>query len=86
MIVPITDRARKFGYLIWPSAADQDLRALLGDSQTVALCFQGVDLGNKTVDWKHRRISLGPRRDPPITANGQVLYSRLRCPEINSED
>ena len=51
------------------------MRALLGDRRTVTLSFRGSDLGSKTVDWKHRRISIGPKRTRglPETARSYVL-------------
>lgn len=75
MIVPISDRARKYGYLFWPKTADADMRALLSGAQTVELSFNGAAAGTKTVDWKHRRISVGPKltREMPETAKSFVL-------------
>lgn len=75
VIVPISERARKYGYLFWPKAADGDVRALLGEVQTVELSFNGDAIGTRTVDWRHRRISVGPRRtrDLPDAVTNFVL-------------
>lgn len=75
MIVPISDRARKYGYLFWPKTADAGMQALLAGAQTVDLSFNDAAAGTKTVDWKHRRISVGPKltRGIPETAKSFVL-------------
>lgn len=75
MIVPISDRARKYGYFIWPKAADSGMQTLLAGAQTVELSFNGAAAGTKNVDWKHRRISVGPKltRDMPETASSFVI-------------
>ena len=66
MDVPISDRARRWGYLIWPHAMDAEMHTLLGDAASVAVRFGEAELGSKTVDWMRRRISLGPRRTRAI--------------------
>jgi hypothetical protein len=80
MIVPISDRARKWGYVIWPRALDSEMHALLGDAQTASVSFQGADVGSKRVDWQHRRISIGPSktRSLPGSVTGFVLEFRRR--------
>ena len=67
MIVPISDRARKYGYMIWPKSADQDVQALMSEIQKVKVSFNGSDLGEKRVDWKHRRISIGPSQTRSVS-------------------
>ena len=42
------------------------MRNLLGDIGTVSISFRGNSLGEKRVDWKHRRISVGRRQTAGI--------------------
>ena len=66
--IPISARARKYGYVIWPKKQDEDVRKLLPNQEGVTVVFEDSDLGKKRVDWKYRRISVGPsqtrRLDP----------------------
>lgn len=57
--IPISERARKYGYVIWPKKLDADVRALLGNVDTLTVVMDGRPLGRKRVDWKYRRISVG---------------------------
>jgi hypothetical protein len=77
MIVPISPRARKYGYVIWPSRLDQDMRSLLGEAQTAQLIFEGHERGTKKVDWSRRRISVGSSQTRKLTETAKefVLVS-----------
>jgi hypothetical protein len=57
--IPILPRARKFGYVIWKSKQDFDLKMGLKGIKSADVIFEGENLGNKKIDWKYRRISLG---------------------------
>ena len=57
--IPISRRARSYGYLFWPKASDREMAEILGESATAVVVLDGVTLGEKRVDWKYRRISLG---------------------------
>ena len=59
VVIPISKRARKYGYVIWPKKLDHDVRALLGDVETLIVVMDGRSLGEKRVDWRYRRISVG---------------------------
>ena len=61
LIIPITETARRFGYIMWQSRLDDQVRAFLGQVAQVHLSFMRTDLVTKNVDWKHRRISVGYR-------------------------
>ena len=58
--IPISARARKYGYIIWAKKQDEDVRKLLPNQEGVTVVFEDSDLGKKRVDWKYRRISVGP--------------------------
>ena len=59
MNLPITKSARRFGYVIWSERRNNEVNAILGDIDSVHVVFNGFDLGEKRVDWKYHRISLG---------------------------
>ena len=61
LTIPITKSARQFGYVIWPPHLNDQVDALLGGASKVHLHFKGADLGQKNVDWRYRRISIGYR-------------------------
>jgi len=73
----ITSRARQYGYVFWPKSQDNQMRELLGHADSVEILFENKMIGKKRVDWKYRRISIGPSR---TTALGAQLSSfTLAC-------
>ena len=74
MDLPISDRARRYGYLIWPKSADEEVHALMAGAQTVEVVFNGSDLGEKRVDWRHRRISIGPRKTQSVSTTAKSFH------------
>ena len=64
--IPLTNRARQYGYLFWPKKADPGIRSLFGDKETIEIVFNGRELGRKRIDWRYRRISVGPRNTRPL--------------------
>lgn len=84
--IPIYERSRKYGYLYWRKTEDELVRKVLGGQKTVEVVFNGYLLGEKRIDWKHRRLSLGyakTRRLPKSVSafrltrkkNGQLTVS-----------
>ncbi len=57
--IPMSERSKKYGYVFWGKRADSQIESLLKEKQKISVKFNGVDLGEKNIDWKHRRISLG---------------------------
>ena len=55
--IPISERARKYGYIIWGKALDEDVRSVLGDVETVDFCGDVTQTG-KRIDWAQRRVSI----------------------------
>lgn len=82
MIVRITNRARKYGYFIWPKSADGDMHSMLKGAQTVELSFNGTSAGVKNVDWKHRRISVGPKLTRNIPETASSFVAEFRDPKL----
>ncbi|MDD5129729.1 MAG: hypothetical protein PHS66_01560 [Candidatus Omnitrophica bacterium] len=67
--IPILNRARKWGYIIWKQKRDPDIKKLLNDADEILVNFEGQDLGKKRIDWKYRRISFGWRYTRKIPLN-----------------
>lgn len=59
--IPISERSRKYGYLYWPFRMDEEVKKFFEDASTVHLVFNGTPHGEKNIDWKYRRISIGAR-------------------------
>lgn len=86
MVLPITKSARQFGYIIWSGKRDPEMRILLGNRKDVSVILNGFSLGEKPIDWKYYRISLGykfTRALPPATTHYQ-LNCKDGILEVNS--
>lgn len=57
--LPFTDRARRFGYVIWPKKREGEVIDLLQQTEEIVIEFNGNDLGAKRIDYKYCRISVG---------------------------
>lgn len=66
MQIPISERSRRFGYLIWPRRLDSEIARELQDRQRIRVVLEGKEMGEKLIDWRHRRISLGPKQTRAI--------------------
>jgi hypothetical protein len=67
----ITKRARTYGYFIWQKHQDPEILTLVGGVTEILNVHLGERfLGQKHIDWKYRRISLGYKhtRALPATA------------------
>ena len=71
--IPITSRARTYGYVIWPKALDAEIRQVLRDDGEVKVVFEGSDLGSRTVAWKYRRFSVGPSHTRDLSESLSVF-------------
>lgn len=77
--IPISSRARQFGYVIWPISLDQEVSKVLDGADAVDLWLDSSFLGHKNVDWKYRRISLGYRQTRALPPSVKVfVISRRR--------
>lgn len=76
--IPFTDRSRRFGYLIWPKRMDADMSDLLDRLESIEVMLDDDRLGSKRVDWKYRRISLGPRRTRALDEKHDCLGVSVR--------
>jgi len=61
------DRGRRDGKL------DDETAPLLAGVECGRVMLNGTDLGEKRVDWRYRRISLGPRRTGAVDPEHDTL-------------
>lgn len=59
MKIKITKGARKYGYIIWSKKNNEEMKKLLNNCISLQIQFNGLNIGEKPVDWKYYRISLG---------------------------
>ena len=57
--MPISERGRRYGYIIWPASLDRQVSELFGPVAEVDMIFNARPCGRRRVDWKWRRISVG---------------------------
>ena len=57
--IPITSRARTYGYIIWGKAQAQPMDLFIGNNETVDIETKDNIQRAKHVDQKQKRISLG---------------------------
>lgn len=55
----ITKSARQFGYLIWNRKSLNAMEKMLEGRDSIPITFNGFVLGEKNIDRKFHRISLG---------------------------
>ncbi len=67
--IPITGRARKYGYIFWSAVQDSEVEKFFGKVTNIDLWFENSYLGKMRIDWQHRRISVGWSRTRPLGAN-----------------
>ena len=71
--IPISNRARQWGYVFWPKENDDEMKRLLGKKNEVEVRFDDSSLGSKKVDWTHRRISVGWKRTRNLPSSVKVF-------------
>lgn len=76
--IPISERARRYGYVIWPKSQDDEVKKLIPDQEIIVVSFDNRDLGKKRVDWKYRRISVGSSHTR--TLGKEISDFELRSP------
>ena len=60
MNIPIKNRSRKYGYVFWVKSQDDEMKRLLtATALTIPVTLNKMFLGEKSIDWKFRRISIG---------------------------
>src|SRR6202035_4733699 len=75
--IPITPRSFRFGYIIWPAALDDSVKDFFGGRETVNVSFLDSFLGEKRLDYKYRRISIGPKKIksiPPTATTFRLTF------------
>jgi hypothetical protein len=72
--IKLSDSNRKYGYLHWNKKQDSEARLLLSGRSEIAVVLGGLFVGEKGVDYEHRRISIGPAKARSIPLNAKVLH------------
>lgn len=77
--IPLNNRARTYGYIIWRKKDDEAMSQLIGKSKVL-----DIEVGNtvqkaKRIDIDQRRISLGYRMTKSF--DKQHTYYVLECPK-----
>lgn len=88
MKLAITKGAKQFGYLIWNKKNNNEIERLLKGRNSVRVNFNCFDLGEKNVDRKYHRISLGYKltRALPETHNMYFVTMKNNILEVKSFD
>lgn len=88
MKLKITKSARQFGYLIWTSKEADELYDLIQHKDVVKVRFNGFPLGDKNVDRRYHRISLGFRQTRAMPESNQyfVICYKKGVLEVSSVD
>ena len=82
--IPISNTARRFGYVIWPRKYDDAVRKLLGAADTIEVVFDGQRLGQRRVSWRYRRISIGSSRTKGADPGSETFRLVMSSPEVLS--
>lgn len=51
----------KYGYIFWSKSQDEAAKQLFGGMSRIKVVFEGNVVGEKNIDWKYRRISIGKK-------------------------
>lgn len=62
LTIPIYERSRKYGYIFWKKQMDTEVQSFLCNLDKAEIWFENSFLGEKKIDWKIRRISIGYSR------------------------
>ena len=75
LILPITNAARKYGYITWTKKYDAEVHKVLGEKINIDLIIGDKKLKQKTIDWKRRRIGItySLTRNLPANLNSYVI-------------
>lgn len=76
--IPLTPRAKKFGYIIWKKKMDPEIKEILGDDDFITLKIQDQEVMKKHIDWKQRRISITYKLTRSLSESvNQICLKRL---------
>ena len=86
MIIPITKSARQYGYVIWNSTNSADVDKLFGGKKSIHVHFNDFDIGEKSIDWKFHRISIGYKftRALPESAKSYMIDVKRGILEVTT--
>lgn len=79
--IPITERARRWGYIYWRMQQHEEVKKFLRNAPTVAIWLNDSYLGEKRVDWNNHRISIGPGKSKKLNQNVSIFKITIRKDE-----
>lgn len=64
----------KYGYIFWSKSQDEAAKQLFGGMKRIKVVFEGNVVGEKNIDWKYRRISIGKKaiQSLPSTSSSYI--------------
>lgn len=65
--IPLTERCRKYGYVYWTKELDSTVTKFFAGKKRVTVVLDQYLLGDKKIDLKFRRISIGAVRAQGIS-------------------
>lgn len=86
MKLKITKGARQFGYLIWSSKTEAEMEKMLQKKDEIKVSLNSFDLGEKHIDRKYHRISLGYKFTRALPENHDTYNISLKndCLEVTT--
>ena len=78
MNLVITKSARQFGYLIWNNKSIDAMEQMLSGRESISVNFNGFDIGEKNIDRKFHRISLGYKLTRAMPENHDTFSVKLK--------
>lgn len=55
----LNETMRKYGYFKWTRTSDKEIHELFKGKESANFFFNGISIGQKKIDYKNRRISIG---------------------------
>jgi hypothetical protein len=72
----LTSRCRTYGYFIWPKALDSEMQKLIPpETPKIDVHLGEFFIGERPIDWKYRRISLGYKNTRKWPETAQELIA-----------
>lgn len=58
VILPLSNTGRKYGYITWRKAKDNEVKLIFGEIDYVDLQIGGLCQEKKRIDWRRRRVGI----------------------------
>jgi hypothetical protein len=74
---PITKSGLRYGYIFWHSSQDVEAKQFFGARTTVEMWMGGSYLGQRSIDWKSRRIFVGRKSLKEIPEYCSIFHLQM---------